>query len=102
MSYNLIFVDVGLGDRFPTTLHRMNVITGDYLMPIYLRNVFINQIEDLASIILRDRPDKIIFDKFGGGFVFYENFMKRLKYEPYDKKIHIDAFGLITYLEDYK
>jgi hypothetical protein len=75
--YNLILVDV---DYDRTIIHRMNVITGDYLPPVYLRD---------------DLPDKIIFDKAGKGHIFYYYFMERVRIH---KEIDIDSFGLITYI----
>lgn len=97
MNYNLIFVDVGYSDRFPTTIHRMNVITGDYLPPIHMEGYFDIQIDELIEVILRDRPDKIIFSKLGVDYAFYEAFMHRIKFKPYREYLNVDAFGLITY-----
>lgn len=99
--YNLMFVEIGYQDRFPTVIHRMNVITGDYIAPLRVKGEYLKQIEDLSYIILRDRPDKIIFDKFGAGYGFYQTFINRIKYEPFCDLFTVDAFGLVTYFELY-
>lgn len=88
--YNLLLVDV---ERNMTKLHKMNVITGDYLNPKYIVGSFDEQILMLHDIIKRDRPDKIIFDKAGYGYSFYARFMEMADNEHYI----VDAFGLIMY-----
>lgn len=91
--YNLIFVDTG---RDRTCIHKMNVITGDYLMPRYISGNFKDQAKVLIDIVIKDRPDKIIFDKFGWGIGLYDEFRKIAKYD-YDNVLEVDSFGLITY-----
>jgi hypothetical protein len=90
--YNLILVDV---DYDRTIIHRMNVITGDYLPPVYLRDDLPYQCNALIKLLERDMPDKIIFDKAGKGHIFYYYFMERVRIH---KEIDIDSFGLITYI----
>lgn len=100
MSYNLVFVDVGFSVyKVPTIIHRMNVITGDYLTPVVYNYGDMNeQVDRLIDLLLKDRPDKIIFDKFGRSISFYDCFMERAKYSnKYRGLIEVDSFGLITY-----
>jgi hypothetical protein len=101
--YNLILVDVGFGSREKTVLHRMNVITGDYLTPFSMSGTFIEQMERLLQVILKDKPDKIIFDKNGTGLAFHSIFMHEVGYlkhresSQYRESFSVDEFGLITY-----
>jgi hypothetical protein len=87
--YNLLLVDV---ERDSTKLHRMNVITGDYLNPRYITGSLIEQSLMLSDIIRRERPDKIIFDKAGNGYALYSFFMQGVHID-----FTVDAFGLIMY-----
>ena len=89
--YNLILVDA---DRDRTTIHRMNVITGDYLSPKVLKGTLPEQVNSLMKLLETDMPDKIIFDRNGYGHVFYYYFMERMRIH---KDINIDSFGLIMY-----
>lgn len=96
LAYNLILVDVAF--REPTRIHRMNVITGDYLNPIILREISYDaQAVHLIEVLLRDKPDKIIFDKNGGGHILFDLFKYTLLQREYMELIEVDAFGLITY-----
>lgn len=101
--YNLILVDVGWGGRERTVLHRMNVITGDYLTPFSMSGTFQEQIAKLFEVVYRDKPDKIIFDKNGAGLAFHSIFMHEVGYlkhresSKYRESFSVDAFGLITY-----
>lgn len=98
MIYNLMFVDVGYRDYDPTYIHRMNVITGDYLPPIVTKDYWDKQVEILCEAIRTDKPQKIIFNKLGHGNPFYDIFINhadRYYYEVFE----IDAFGLITFKE---
>lgn len=97
MSYNLIFVDVGYGDRFPTYVHKMNVITGDHVQGVTLKGTIREQIDALINIIMRDRPDKIIFDKKQMGMIFYQEFLRMTFFEPAKDVFSVDSFGLISY-----
>lgn len=94
--YNLLFVDVGFGDKYPTYVHKMNVITGDHIRGQMLRGTVKDQIDDLIDMIINEKPDKIIFDKTGAGINFYEGFRYRAKI--FDRVFTVDAFGLITYV----
>lgn len=95
MSYNLMFVDVGHKD---STIHRMNVITGDYMPPIHLKENTLEQIDYICNTICADKPDKIIFDKAGIGYHFYALFIEISKQEPYRSIFSVDSFGLINYV----
>ena len=94
-----MLVDVGYAGHYkiPTVVHRMNVITGDYLSPIRINGNYQYQIEELCSLILIDKPDKIIFDKSGYGYQLYQGFMNRIKFKEYRKYFTVDSFGLITH-----
>lgn len=94
---NLILVDVGFYDYDKTQLHRMNVITGDYLNPIYIHGTFEEQVIKLIYIMLVDTPEKIIFDKNGTGISFYNIFINIIKQEPFRRYFEVDAFGSVTY-----
>jgi hypothetical protein len=98
--YNLIFVDVGFSDRIPTYVHKMNVINGDHVGAKNLTGNMDCQIDQLINIIIKDMPDKIIFDKAGHGFMFYDMFMQRIKFRPARGVFSVDSFGLITYEVD--
>lgn len=95
MNYNLILVD-SLVIENRMTIHRMNVITGDYLTPVNLGGDLFDRILGLIEVIKRDKPDKIIFDRFGFGELFYETFMREVNNRK-DVPFDIDAFGLIIY-----
>lgn len=88
--YNLILVDV---EKEFTRVHKMNVITGDYLKPVLLKGELPYQVNSLLKLIAEDRPDKIIFDRNGYGYPFYYYFMERAKFASFE----VDSFGLITY-----
>lgn len=93
--YNLMLVDA---DRDRTCLHKMNVITGDYLAPKYITGSFAEQAKHILDVVLKDKPDKIIFDKFGIGYGLYDAFMLTAKQSHvYNKLLAVDAFGLIVY-----
>lgn len=94
---NLILVDVGYGDKERTQIHRMDVITGYYLPPVYIDGTLVEQILKLVEVINKDRPDKIIFDRSGIGMGFYEFFTELIKQDPYKRCFTVDAFGLITH-----
>lgn len=97
MSYNLILVDVGYGDRIPTTIHKIDVITGDYLSPSYLIGDMTYQLREIAKMIIADKPNKIVFDKFGMGFEYHQRFADIIKLEEYESFFSVDAFGLIIF-----
>jgi hypothetical protein len=78
----------------------MNVVTGDYLTPIQLNGDYSEKIDGLGYIIMIDRPDKVIFDKRGAGFGFYQTFLHRMKDKPFSDKFEVDAFGLITFKDE--
>lgn len=93
--YNLMLVDA---DRDRTCLHKMNVITGDYLIPKYITGTFAEQAIHILDIIIKEKPDKIIFDKFGVGYGLYDAFMLTAKRSHiYSRLLEVDSFGLITY-----
>lgn len=95
---NLILVEAGF--REDTTIHRMNVITGDYLRPITLSEdqSYVSQGLEIIEILKRDRPDKIIFDKtYPEGLQLYKVFSYLLTEDEY---LDVDSFGLITYEGD--
>ncbi|MER2008609.1 MAG: hypothetical protein ABS939_14250 [Psychrobacillus sp.] len=96
--YNLLFVDVGNGKKFPTYIHKINVINGDHVRGQMLKGDMRNQIDALIDMLISDRPDKIIFDKTGIGIYFYEQFMI-IVYLHYKNTLSVDAFGLITYYD---
>lgn len=96
-NYDLILVDV---DRVSTVIHRMNVVNGDYLMPIILKGMPSSQVVELYRIIERDKPTKIIFDKNGVGIVFHEAFFKTHMHQAYG--FRVDPFGTIWHEEEYK
>lgn len=99
-NFNFLFVECIFDNgKFNTVLHRMNVITGDYLPPVKLNNGMIPQLIELCDIVDIHRPNKIIFDKFGIGKTFYDNFIMISKMS-YNNKFSVDAFGTIIYRED--
>jgi hypothetical protein len=95
--YNLIFVDAGYGTNIPTLVHKMNVINGDHIGCDHLTGNLDMQIDQLVRLIEKGKPDKIIFDKKGAGYIFYQIFMEKIKRRPARDLFTIDAFGLIMY-----
>jgi hypothetical protein len=100
MLYNLMFIDVG-NHRLPTYVHKMDVITGDHVKCVAMMDTFTEQIDKILSMIMKEKPDKIIFDKTHAiGQAFYTTFMREASYIPYSEYFNIDPFGLITYKDD--
>jgi hypothetical protein len=50
-----------------TLIHRVLVDEGKYLIPKKLMGTFARQSDDLILLILKERPEKIIFDEIGIG-----------------------------------
>ena len=98
-KYNLMIVTIGMPKYEDTIVQRINVITGDYLPPAHLdMNLsFPEQVRELVELIKRDKPEKIIFDKVGMGYMFYDSFMYLVKYDDY---LYVDSFGTIGFKED--
>lgn len=96
--FNLVLVEAGF--REDTVIHRMNVITGDYLPPLRLQKErnFVSQGLEIIEVLNRDKPDKIIFDKnYTTGVLLYDVFTYLV---TEDENLDVDSFGLITYKGD--
>ena len=95
---DLLLVEVSFEDVGYTTVHRLNVINGDYLTPRIIGNgkTVVAQVLELIKIIKEEKPDKVIFDRLGLGGVFYDTFMFMLKHDEY---IGVDSFGSV-YLKE--
>lgn len=83
-------------DRDRTTVHRIDLNLGQYLMPKKLRKgSFTEQVVDLTSIIEKDMPVKIVIDEFGLGKGFSDAFGWRVKHPSVG--FSVDMNGNIKY-----
>lgn len=94
----LLFVDISLDREYPSVVHKMNVINGDYLSCYRLNgsNMFLQALE-IIRLIQEFKPQKIVFDKNGVGLGLYERFT--LLSNEFADEFLIDAFGTIVYKE---
>lgn len=68
---SLLFV-IGV-EKYPEqcVVQRLNLDTGDYLMPRIINSgTCSNFAHNVVEMIMKDRPDQVLFDDFGYGIAF--------------------------------
>lgn len=95
---DLIIVEPSFNNREPTTLHMINVVNGDYLAPKFIagRKTVVAQVLEIIETIKVNKPDKVIFERFGFGQTFYETFIYIVRQ---DRCLEIDSFGTVRYAD---
>ena len=93
MTYDLLFVDAGFRE---TSLHKLNVVNGDYVRFQRIDGNGVEQAMQLCELLIKERPDKVIFDKTSVGNHLYEVFRNIAK-DRYTSLMTVDSFGLVIY-----
>lgn len=99
-KYNILFVDVGYGNIMPTTLHKIHIDDGECIENVILSGNFDLQLNRIIDTIILERPQKIIFEKGGYGYTFYQSFMRMLSYKPARNVFDVDSFGTIIFYDE--
>lgn len=79
-------------DRDRVLIHRVDFKNGIYLLPRVLKGETGRQVNDLILHMMMEKPDKIIFDEYGIGKMFADEFRKNA-----EKIVDIDEFNNIAY-----
>lgn len=88
-------------EKNPTQIHRINVITGEFLKSYNLSAKHaVYEIEALIALIDKERPERVIFRRDETHKEeYYSYFMKTSKAKGL---FEVDSSGLVTYFEEVK
>lgn len=67
-------------DRERTDIHRIDLEEGKYMSPLFTSGHFQNQADEIAQLIFKERPQKVIVEKMGVGHGLYDALKARLEY----------------------
>jgi len=95
-THGLLFiVDSTIHD---VEVKRLNVVDGDLLMPKrFIGKDFNNNVQLLIELIVKEKPQKIIFDKVGISRGFYDLFLTKLEHMSETYGINVDSFGNVSF-----
>lgn len=95
-THGLLFiVDATIHD---VEIKRLNVVDGDLLMPKrFVGKDFNNNVQLLIELIVKEKPQKIIFDKVGISRGFYDLFLTKLEHMSETYGINVDPFGNVSF-----
>lgn len=80
-------------ERDFSTIHSIEVTEGAYLMPKKTKGNFQDQSIQLLQLILKHRPEKLVFDEHGLGLGLKDRFVKLLE----EMNIEFSENGTVTY-----